>query len=153
MALAMGRGRRAAVSAVGMAAFVLAQVACSNSSQSSIGPGGGGPCNSAPPPGPTPPAGQPDSLYISGASAPACQFSCGLGLSIPITAIVTDAYGTRLTNQNVTWTTSDASIIGVVGKGLTQTGYLGLATCLTAGSATVAAVNGPLEASVSVASQ
>jgi len=143
---------RTVMSATVVGAFVLALAACSNGSHSSTGPGGGT-CSSPPPPGATPPAGQPDSLTIAGATAPACQFSCAIGLSIPIRAIVKDAYGTTLTNQTVTWVSSDPTIVEVFGKGLTQTGYLGLATCINPGSATISAVDGPLQASVTVVSQ
>jgi hypothetical protein len=138
---------------VGLAIAIL-QVGCFNSvDRSATGPGGSGPCASEPPPGPTPPAGQPDSLYIAGTTTSSCQLSTFVGTAVPLAAVVTDAFGTVLTNQTVTWATSDPTTVIVAGEGLTQAGYVGSADCQATGSATVSATDGVLETSVTILCQ
>jgi hypothetical protein len=147
------RGMRRALGVCVVAAFVIAHTGCSNTAhQSATGPGGGGSCGSVVQ-GPTPPAGQADSLIIAGTVAPECQFSCAVGTGLPVTAIVKDAFGTILTNQTVTWVSSNPGVIAVSGKGLTAAGYIGQISCNGLGTVTVSAVDQQLEASVNVVSQ
>jgi hypothetical protein len=142
------------VIAIGAAtAFAITLVACANGSRGTATGPGGGSCSSAPPSGPTPPAGQPDSLTIEGASAPTCDFSCSPGAGVPLLAVVTDVDGTKLTNQTVTWVSSNPSVASVVGRGLTTAGYVGSVDCLTVGSTSVSAVDQTLQASVTINSQ
>jgi len=101
----------------------------------------------------TPPAGQPDIITIVGAQAPDCQVQCPSGGGIPLFAVVKDVNGTALDNEQITWSSSDPTVVTALGRGLTTQGYLGSVSCLIPGTAQVSAVVGALQASVTVVSQ
>jgi hypothetical protein len=145
---------RTAISAALVAALTLVSVTCSNSiSPNNTADGADqGNCESGPPPTGPPPPGQPDEIIIQGATA-ACQLQCVSGTGIPVLAIIKDINGTVLTNQTVTWASSDPALISVAGKGLTNSGYIGSVSCLAPGTATISATDGALTVGVTIVSE
>jgi hypothetical protein len=153
MKLMSGRRERATTGAIVLAALTIGSAGCGRRSTTTGPTESVGGCASNSPQNGPPPAGQADVVVIQGATPPNCEVSCFIGASIPLLAIVKDVNGTILLNQTVNWLSSNTATATVVGRGLTASGYIGGVTCVGPGTSAVSAVDGDLEASVSVESQ